>query len=96
MTMSVSHESTDKRAEHHVEINRIPLAKQVKAAMEIYFQDLEGHQPTDLYRMVINEIEKPLLESVMKQVRGNQSRAAEMLGLNRSTLRKKLQLHNLS
>ncbi len=59
------------------------------------FQDMEGHTPSELYRMVINEVEKPLLESVMKQVRGNQSRAAEMLGLNRSTLRKKLQLHNL-
>ena len=63
--------------------------------MEIYFQDMEGHAPSDLYRMVINEVEKPLLESVMNEVRGNQSRAAEMLGLNRSTLRKKLQLHNL-
>ncbi len=96
MTMSIGQESTEKRTEQHVEINRIPLAKHVKAAMEIYFQDLEGHMPSDLYRMVVNEIEKPLLESVMKQVRGNQSRAAEILGLNRSTLRKKLQLHNLS
>jgi Fis family transcriptional regulator len=94
--MSVGQETTEKRAEQHVDINRIPLAKQVKAAMEIYFHDMEGHTPTDLYRLVINEIEKPLLESVMQQVRGNQSRAAEMLGLNRSTLRKKLQLHNLS
>ena len=95
MTISVVQESSEKRAEQHIELNRIPLAKQVKTAMESYFQDMEGHTPSELYRMVINEVEKPLLESVMKQVRGNQSRAAEMLGLNRSTLRKKLQLHNL-
>jgi len=95
MTISIAQESSEKRAEQHIEINRIPLAKQVKTAMEIYFQDMEGQTPTELYRMVISEVEKPLLESVMKQVRGNQSRAAEMLGLNRSTLRKKLQLHNL-
>ena len=95
MTISIARESSEKRAEQHIEINRIPLAKQVKTAMEMYFQDMEGQTPTELYRMVISEVEKPLLESVMKQVRGNQSRAAEMLGLNRSTLRKKLQLHNL-
>lgn len=95
MTISIVRESSEKRAEQHIEINRIPLAKQVKTAMEIYFQDMEGQTPTELYRLVISEVEKPLLESVMKQVRGNQSRAAEMLGLNRSTLRKKLQQHNL-
>jgi len=95
MTISIVEESSEKRADQHLDLNRISLAKQVKTAMDIYFQDMEGHTPTELYRMVINEVEKPLLESVMKQVRGNQSRAAEMLGLNRSTLRKKLQLHNL-
>jgi Fis family transcriptional regulator len=95
MTMPGIQESIETRTETRMDINRVSLAKQVKAAMDIYFQDLEGHSPSDLYRMVINEVEKPLLESVMKQVRGNQSRAAEMLGLNRSTLRKKLQLHNL-
>ena len=95
MSMSGVQETTGKRKEQHIELNRIPLAKQVKAALEIYFQDMDGDTPTDLYKLVLNEIEKPLLETVMKQVRGNQTRAAEMLGLNRSTLRKKLQLHNL-
>ena len=95
MTMPGIHESIETRSESRMDLNRVSLAKQVKAAMDIYFQDLEGHTPSDLYRMVINEVEKPLLESVMKEVRGNQSRAAEILGLNRSTLRKKLQLHNL-
>ena len=95
MSMSGVQESLEKRTEQHIDINQLTLAKQVKAAMEIYFQELEGYTPSDLYRMVINEVEKPLLESVMKEVRGNQTRAAEMLGLNRSTLRKKLQQHNL-
>ncbi|HEC28953.1 MAG TPA: DNA-binding transcriptional regulator Fis [Gammaproteobacteria bacterium] len=88
-------ESHGKQKESHLSISRVSLAKQVKAAMEFYFQDIEGQTPSGLYKMVLNEVEKPLLESVMKQVRGNQTRAAEMLGLNRSTLRKKLQLYNL-
>ncbi|NOY67840.1 MAG: DNA-binding transcriptional regulator Fis [Gammaproteobacteria bacterium] len=95
MSMTGIQESSEKRTEQYIDINRLSLSKQVKAAMKIYFEDLEGHVPNDLYRMVINEVEKPLLESVMKEVRGNQTRAAEMLGLNRSTLRKKLQQHNL-
>jgi len=95
MSMSGVQESLEKRTEQHIDINHLTLAKQVKAAMEIYFQELEGYTPNDLYRMVINEVEKPLLVSVMKEVRGNQTRAAEMLGLNRSTLRKKLLQHNL-
>lgn len=95
MSMTGMSESTEIRQEKNSEINRIPLAKQVRSALEHYFQDLDGQDPNDLYRMVLNEIEKPLLEIVMQQVRGNQTRAADMLGLNRSTLRKKLQQYNL-
>lgn len=94
MSISLSEQSTETRTES-IEVTSIPLAKHVKNAMETYFSDLEDQDPADLYRMVINEVEKPLLESVMKQVRGNQSRAAEILGLNRSTLRKKLNYHNI-
>jgi Fis family transcriptional regulator len=64
-------------------------------ALEHYFEDLDGQTPSDLYRMVLSEIEKPLLDKVMQVTRGNQSKAAEMLGLNRSTLRKKLQQYDL-
>jgi len=95
MSITGVHESLEKRTDTHIELSQLPLAKQVKAALEIYFQELDDFTPSDLYRMVIDEVEKPLLETVMKQVKGNQTRAAEMLGLNRSTLRKKLQLHNL-
>ncbi len=94
MTISISEQPTEKRSES-IDLTRIPLAKHVRNAMENYFSDLDDQEPADLYRMVINEVEKPLLESVMKQVRGNQSRAAEILGLNRSTLRKKLNYHNI-
>lgn len=95
MTYTSMSESIDTRTEKRIDYSRIPLAKQVKMALEHYFEDLDGHTPSDLYRMVLNEIEKPLLEKVMQETRGNQSKAAEMLGLNRSTLRKKLQQYDL-
>lgn len=72
-----------------------PLRDCIRHALETYFKDLDGHKPGDLYQMVICEVEQPLLESVMRHTRGNQSKAAEILGLNRSTLRKKLNLHGL-
>ncbi len=72
-----------------------PLRDCIRNALETYFKDLDGHKPGDLYQMVICEVERPLLESVMQHTRGNQSKAAEILGLNRSTLRKKLNLHGL-
>ena len=60
-----------------------------------YFQDLDGETPDGMYDMLVRLVEKPLLEVVMRQADNNQSRAAEWLGLNRNTLRKKLTLHNL-
>ncbi|OOZ41577.1 Fis family transcriptional regulator [Solemya pervernicosa gill symbiont] len=72
-----------------------PLRESVRSALELYFMDLNGHQPEDLYRMVMGEVEHPLLETVMIYAQGNQTRAAEILGINRSTLRKKLKEHNL-
>ena len=71
------------------------LRQAVHAALELYFRDLDGFQPDDLYRMVLQEVEPPLLERVMHHARGNQSKAAEMLGINRGTLRKKLRLYGL-
>ncbi len=73
-----------------------PISACIDTALERYFHDLEGHQPADLYRMVINEVELPLLKSVLDYTRGNQSKAAEILGINRSTLRKKLECYNLN
>ncbi|HWU83248.1 MAG TPA: Fis family transcriptional regulator [Methylophilaceae bacterium] len=67
----------------------------VRAALEEYFKDLDGQRPHAVYDMVLSCVEKPLLEYVLNRAGGNQSKAAEILGLNRNTLRKKLQLHDL-
>lgn len=73
-----------------------PLRECVKQALENYFTHLEGHTPADLYDLVLEEIEIPLLEAVMLYVRGNQCKAAILLGISRGTLRKLLQKYNLS
>ena len=67
----------------------------VRESLLRYFQDLDGETPDGMYDMLVRLVEKPLLEVVMRQADNNQSRAAEWLGLNRNTLRKKLMLHNL-
>ena len=62
---------------------------------EQYFKELNGYQPCDLYDLVLSEVEAPLFKSVMDYADGNQSRAAELLGINRATLRKKLKHYYL-
>ncbi len=71
------------------------INESVKEALRAYLADLEGHKITNLYQMVIGEVERPLLETVLRHTRGNQTQAAEILGINRGTLRKKLRLHGL-
>ncbi|MCZ6731682.1 MAG: DNA-binding transcriptional regulator Fis [Gammaproteobacteria bacterium] len=73
-----------------------PLAACVKNALERYFRELDGEDAIDLYDMVLAQMEKPLLEMVMNHTGSNQCKAAEMLGINRNTLRKKLKSHGLS
>ena len=70
--------------------NRLPLNGHVKAAIQHYFNDLDGHMPEDLYKMVLGEVEKPLFETVLQQCGNNLSQASRLLGINRATLRKKL------
>ena len=72
-----------------------PLRQCVSDAMTLYFQNLNGHGANNLYRLVMNEVEAPLLESVMKHTGGNQTLAASLLGISRSTLRKKLSQYDL-
>lgn len=72
-----------------------PLRECVTAALGDYFAQLEGHPPGELYQMVLREVEQPLLQAVLEFTAGNQTRAAQILGLNRGTLRKKLRQYDL-
>jgi len=76
-------------------MSRQDIERDVRASLEAYFADLAGSEPHGLYDMMIGVVEKPLLEAVMLQANQNQSRAAQWLGLNRNTLRKKLIQHRL-
>jgi Fis family transcriptional regulator len=67
----------------------------VRESLEQYFRDLRGAEPHSGHEMVMNAVEKPLLDVVMQQAEGNQSKAAEWLGINRNTLRRKLLDHKL-
>jgi len=71
-----------------------PLSEQVKKSLQQYFAQLDGAEPTGLYDMVLNEMERPLLECAMQHT-GNKSKAAELLGINRGTLLKKLKQHGI-
>lgn len=73
--------------------NEISLC--VTQALERYFADLDGEKPVGIYDMVIREVEIPMLQSVLQKTRGNQTQAAEMLGITRNTLRRKLTEHGL-
>lgn len=72
-----------------------PLGSATKTALNLYFHNLSGHKPSSIYRMVIAEVERPMFETVMSYVKGNQSRASQILGISRSTLRKKLKIYDL-
>jgi Fis family transcriptional regulator len=72
------------------------LADCVKKSLDEYFKHLDGQPPHAIYDMVLACIEKPLLEYILHKVGGNQSKAAEILGLNRNTLRKKMAQYNLN
>jgi len=71
------------------------LSSTVRKVMRQYFKDLDGEKCSGIYDMVVQAVEKPMLEVVMNQAQGNQTRAAQLLGLNRNTLRKKLKQHDL-
>lgn len=71
------------------------LAECVRRSLERYFRDLDGEDANSLYDMVLSQVERPMLEVVMRHAEGNQTRAAEMLGINRNTLRRKLSEHDL-
>ncbi|MDO4697477.1 MAG: DNA-binding transcriptional regulator Fis [Pasteurellaceae bacterium] len=72
-----------------------PLRDNVKQAVRNYLSQLSGEDPTELYELVLSQIEHPMLDIVMQYTRGNQTRAATMLGINRGTLRKKLKKYGM-
>lgn len=74
----------------------IPLSVHVKKTVEHYFDQLNGHDTSGLHAMVISEVEKPLIEAALAYCGQNQTKASKILGLSRSTLRKKLDLYGLS
>ncbi len=72
-----------------------PIRRSVQSALELYLGDLNGHEVNDVYHVVMNEVEPAILDVVMNHVQGNQTHAAELLGINRGTLRKKLKQYGL-
>ena len=76
-------------------MSKTTIEQSVRESLQTYFHDLEGEVPDRVYEMVVRMVERPMLEVVMNHADNNQSRAAEWLGLNRNTLRKKLVEHKL-
>jgi Fis family transcriptional regulator len=74
----------------------VPLRSHAEQALDSYFASLNGHAPGHLYDLVMREVEEPLFRAVLDYAEGNQSRAADILGINRGTLRKKLRHYGIS
>ena len=70
---------------------RNELGDAVRRSLERYFKDMDGERPTAIYEMVLKNVEKPMIEGVLGRTAGNQTHAAAMLGIDRNTLRKKMQ-----
>ena len=88
-------EDTPTTETHDLTPEASSLRDAVTTSVRQYLAELDGQLSTDVYQMVLAEIEAPLLEEIMAYTRNNQTRAANMLGLNRGTLRKKLKQHKL-
>jgi Fis family transcriptional regulator len=67
----------------------------VRRSLERYFKDLDGARPAAIYDMVLKNVERPMLETILREAVGNQTVAAAMLGITRSTLRKKIQQYRI-
>jgi Fis family transcriptional regulator len=76
-------------------INENEISRCVRRTLDGYFRDLDGEKPAAIYNMVISCVEKPLIEVILHRVGGNQTHAAEILGMNRNTLRKKIKAYGI-
>ena len=83
------------RSKNQNKEDRKSLKYQVGLALRRYFKELDGNKATNVFEMVIKEVEKPMLEEVMKFCNGNKSQASKILGINRVTLRTKLKQYNI-
>jgi len=83
------------KAKDKLALRNKPLHAYAEDALRGYFQTLNGHKPCELHQFVLAQVERPLLEMTMDYTNGNQSAAAEILGLSRGTLRKRLQIYKL-
>ena len=88
--------SKDSETNNMTQRNATPLATHVRTAIMDYFEHLSDHENDELYTIVIREIEKPMLEVTLEQAGYNQSKAAKILGISRSTLRKKIAQYRIS
>jgi Fis family transcriptional regulator, factor for inversion stimulation protein len=85
----------EKKPALNVSADELTLKECVSNAMDKFFEHMDGQPASNLYEMVMAEVESPLLEVVMKNAHDNQSKASEILGINRGTLRKKLKQYDL-
>jgi len=76
-------------------MSRKQIDECIRNSLAQYFGDLRGAEPHSMHAMFVDAVEKPLLEVVLQRADGNQSRAAEWLGINRNTLRRKLVQHKI-
>lgn len=81
---------------HTTNGHSVPLRSLTEQALDSYFASLNGHAPGHLYDLVMREVEEPLFRAVLDFSAGNQSRAADILGINRGTLRKKLRVYGIA
>ena len=88
--------SKDTETNNMTQRNATPLATHVRTAVMDYFEHLSDHENDELYTSVIREVEKPMLEVTLEQAGYNQSKAAKILGISRSTLRKKIAQYRIS
>ncbi len=91
----MAHSKGNSGAELVTKKSKRPLHEHTEDALNVYFANLNGDSPGDLYDLVIGEVERPLFKAVMEYTDGNQSQAACILGINRGTLRKKLKTYAL-